>query len=103
MTFSKNEMEIVELGRQGLSPGEIVEKLGRSTPGSVQVVLSRARRCRVLKTDAYMRGQGAQIPRSLYAKLDDEALERGFETPDFIRMLLRQVVEKNLFETVLGK
>jgi hypothetical protein len=103
MTFSKNEMEIVELGRQGLAPVEIVTKLGRSTVGSVNVVLSRARRTKVLKTDAYMCGQGAQIPRKLYARLDEEALMRDLETPDFIRLILRNVVEKNLFETVLGK
>ncbi len=103
MTFSKNEMKIVELGRQGLSPIEIVNKLGRSTIGSVHVVLSRARRAKKLGTDSYMCGQGARIPRKLYAKLDDEALARDMETPDFIRLVLRQVVEKNLFETVLGK
>ena len=101
MTFSKNEMEIIDLGRQGLSPIEIVNKLGRSTVASVGVVLSRARRARVLKTDAYMCGQGAQIPRKLYAKLDEEALERDFTTPDFIRLILRNVVEKKLIEMVL--
>ena len=103
MTFSKNEMEIVELGRQGLSPIEMVNKLGRSTVQSVAVVLSRARRAKKLGTDSYMCGNGVQIPRKIYAKLDDEALVRDMQTPDFIRLVLRQVVEKNLFETVLGK
>ena len=100
-TFSKNELEVVELAKTGLSPVEIVNKLGRSTVGSVHVVLCRARKARKLGTDSYMCGQGAQIPRKLYARLEDEALERDLETPDFIRLILRKVVEKNLFETVL--
>ena len=103
MTFSKNEMEVIELGRQGLSPVEIVNKLGRSTVGSVHVVLCRARKARKLGTDSYMCGQGAQIPRKLYAVLDEEALGRDLETPDFIRLLLRNVVEKKLIGMVLGK
>jgi hypothetical protein len=101
MTFSKNEMEIVALAKTGLSPVEIVTKLGRSTVGSVHVVLCRARKARKLGTDSYMCGQGAQIPRKLYAALDEEALERDLETPDFIRLLLRNMVEKKLIETVL--
>ena len=100
--FSENEMQIIRLAQDGLSPIEIKEVIKRSTPRAISVVLCRARKAGILeiKTQA---GVGVQISARVHEQFEMEAAERKMRTHDLIRLILKNVIEDDLFDAVLQK
>ena len=100
--FSENEMQIVRLAQDGLSPIEIKAALGRSTPGSISAILSRARKQGILST-TFRSGSGVHLTARMHDYLALEAEERGIGTHDLIRLILKNVIDDDLFSAVLDK
>ena len=100
--FSENEMQIVRLAQDGLSPIEIKAALGRSTPGSISSTLSRARKYGLLSAICRS-GAGVHLPASMLDYLAIEAEERGMRTQDLIRLILKNIINDDLFSAVLDK
>ncbi len=100
-TFSENEWRIIRLAQDGLAPIEIQSETKRSR-SSVSNILSRARRVGALN-EMTSTGSGVHVSGRLYQAVRVEAVERGMLPRDLMRAILKNVVEDDLFATVLDK
>ena len=102
-TLSVNEWQVIHLAQEGLSPIEIKQKIKRSTTRSISVVLSRARKLGYLERQSIAGGMHMWMPRSIHEAINDEAARRGMGGSDLARLVLRNVIDDNLFKAVLEK
>ena len=100
--FSENEMQIIRLAQDGLSPIEIKEVIKRSSPRAISVILCNARRAGV-DVMRFRTGSGVQISAQMHDYFEIEAAERKMRTHDLIRLILKNVIDDDLFDAVLQK